>query len=43
LGAVGYIKKPFLPEDIKTTLSSIMGEEINDERDNDDEYETGDF
>ena len=43
LGAVGYIKKPFLPEDIKITLSSIMGEEINDERDNDDEYETGDF
>jgi two-component system chemotaxis response regulator CheY len=43
LGAVGYIKKPFLPEDIRLTLSNIMGEEINDERDNDDEYETGDF
>jgi two-component system chemotaxis response regulator CheY len=43
LGAVGYIKKPFLPEDIKIALSSIMGEEISDERDNDDEYETGDF
>jgi len=43
LGAVGYIKKPFLPEDIKIALSNIMGEEINDERDNIDEYETGDF
>jgi two-component system, chemotaxis family, chemotaxis protein CheY len=43
LGAVGYIKKPFLPEDIKTTLSGIMGEETSDERDNDAEYETGDF
>ena len=26
LGAKGYVKKPFLPEDIKRTLSSIMGE-----------------
>jgi len=43
LGAVGYIKKPFLPQDIKMTLSSIMGEEIDNERDHDDEYETGDF
>jgi two-component system, chemotaxis family, chemotaxis protein CheY len=43
LGAVGYIKKPFLPEDIKITLSGIMGEEAGDERDNDAEYETGDF
>lgn len=42
LGAVGYIKKPFLPQDIKMALSSIMGEEIDDERDHDD-YETGDF
>jgi len=43
LGAVGYIKKPFLPQDIKTTLSSIMGEEAGDEKENEDEYETGDF
>jgi two-component system chemotaxis response regulator CheY len=27
LGASGYVKKPFLPEDIKRTLNSIMGEE----------------
>ena len=26
LGASGYVKKPFLPEDIKRTLNSIMGE-----------------
>jgi len=26
LGASGYIKKPFLPEEIKRTLSAIMGE-----------------
>ena len=26
LGARGYVKKPFLPEDIRGTLSSIMGE-----------------
>lgn len=43
LGAAGYIKKPFLPEDIKVTLCNIMGEEIRDARDNDDEFETGDF
>jgi two-component system chemotaxis response regulator CheY len=43
LGAVGYIKKPFLPQDIKMTLSSIMGEEADDEKDNEDEYEAGDF
>lgn len=43
LGAVGYIKKPFLPQDIKETLSKIMGEEMDNEQDHDDEYETGDF
>lgn len=26
LGAKGYIRKPFAPEDIKKTLSSVMGE-----------------
>ena len=25
MGAVGYVKKPFLPEDIKRTLNGIMG------------------
>jgi two-component system, chemotaxis family, chemotaxis protein CheY len=29
LGAKGYIRKPFAPEDIKKTLSSIMGETEN--------------
>jgi two-component system chemotaxis response regulator CheY len=43
LGAAGYIKKPFLPEDIKMTLCNIMGEEIVDARDNDDDDEAGDF
>lgn len=42
LGASGYVKKPFLPEDIKRTLSSIMGEE-DGQRDNDGDDETGDF
>jgi two-component system chemotaxis response regulator CheY len=26
LGASGYIKKPFVPEDIRKTLNQIMGE-----------------
>ena len=26
LGALGYIKKPFQPQDIKNTLCRIMGE-----------------
>jgi len=43
LGAAGYIKKPFLPEDIKMTLCNIMGEEIKDGPTDDDEPETGDF
>ena len=33
LGAKGYIRKPFSPEDIKKTLSSIMGETENASRD----------
>lgn len=43
LGAVGYIKKPFLPEDIKMTLCSVMGEDPDNGRDDDSEYEAGDF
>lgn len=42
LGASGYVKKPFLPEDIKRTLSSIMGEE-DGQRDHDEDDEAGDF
>ncbi len=43
LGASGYIKKPFLPEDVKRTLSDILGETENAERDPVDEFEGGDF
>jgi two-component system, chemotaxis family, chemotaxis protein CheY len=42
LGASGYVKKPFLPEDIKRTLSSIMGEEYG-QKDHDRDDEGGDF
>ncbi len=42
LGASGYIKKPFLPEEIRMTLCNILGEEVSDER-VDNELETGDF
>ena len=42
LGAKGYIKKPFLPEDIKRSLSSIMGEEDGQTDYNGDDEE-GDF
>jgi two-component system chemotaxis response regulator CheY len=44
LGASGYIKKPFMPEDIKKTLNSIMGEkEDGSKRCHDTEYEGSDF
>ena len=43
LGAVGYIKKPFLPQDIKLTLCSVMGEDPGNGRCDDAEYEAGDF
>jgi two-component system, chemotaxis family, chemotaxis protein CheY len=42
LGASGYVTKPFLPEDIKKTLSSIMGEE-DGQTDHDGDDEGGDF
>lgn len=32
LGASGYIKKPFQPEDIKRTLGKVVGEGENEER-----------
>ncbi len=43
LGAIGYIKKPFLPEDIKRTLNSIMGETEDGQREHGEDYEGGDF
>jgi len=43
LGASGYIKKPFLPEDIKRTLSAIMGEDEDGQRDYDQDDEGSDF
>jgi len=43
LGASGYIKKPFLPEDIKRTLSAIMGEDEDGQRDYDEDDEGSDF
>lgn len=43
LGASGYIRKPFLPEDIKRTLCNIMGETEDGRRDDDEEYAGSDF
>lgn len=43
LGAIGYIKKPFLPEDIKRTLNSIVGETEDGQREHDGDDEGGDF
>ena len=42
-GAKGYIRKPFMPEDIKRTLNDIMGETENGTLDNDDDNEAFDF
>ena len=43
LGASGYIKKPFLPEEIKRTLSTIMGEDEDGQRDYDEDDDGSDF
>lgn len=43
LGAKGYIKKPFLPEDIKNTLTKIMGEAEDAQRPYDGDDESSDF
>jgi two-component system chemotaxis response regulator CheY len=43
LGASGYMKKPFLPEDIKRTLDSIIGNTEDGQKANDEDYERGDF
>ena len=43
LGARGYIRKPFIPQDIKRTLSGIMEEPEDDKRDDDEGDEGSDF
>ncbi len=43
MGAKGYIKKPFLPEDIKETLNSILGEMDDGEIDDEESLEGLDF
>ena len=43
MGAKGYIKKPFQPEDIKRVLNSIMGEAEDGESDDDGSDEGFDF
>jgi len=43
LGAQGYVKKPFRPEEIKRILNGIMGEEESGQRESDEEFEGGDF
>jgi two-component system chemotaxis response regulator CheY len=43
MGARGYIKKPFQPEDIKRILNRIMGEAEDGESDDDASDEGFDF
>jgi len=43
LGANGYIKKPFTPEDIKKTLGGIMEVDEDGQRENDEDDEGLDF
>jgi two-component system chemotaxis response regulator CheY len=43
LGASGYIKKPFHPEEVKKTLCQIMGETGYVEREVTEEHEDSDF
>lgn len=43
LGAQGYVRKPFRPEEIKGILNSILGEEESGQRESDEEFEGGDF
>jgi two-component system chemotaxis response regulator CheY len=43
MGASGYIKKPFQPEEVMMTLTGIMGEVEDGERDLDEGDEGGDF
>ncbi len=43
LGVKGYIKKPFLPEEIRNTLTKIMGEAGDVQRPYDEDHEGSDF
>jgi len=43
MGASGYIKKPFQPEEVMMILTGIMGEVEDGERDLDEDDEGGDF
>jgi len=43
LGAKGYITKPFLPEEIKDTLNTIIGEAEYAQRELDEGYDGRDF
>jgi len=43
LGAKGYIKKPFQPEDVKRVLNQIMGEPEDGDREYDESDEDFDF
>lgn len=43
LGASGYIKKPFTPQDIKKTLSDIMGVAEDESVESDDDADAFDF
>lgn len=43
IGAKGYIKKPFAPEDIKRTLNTIMGETEDGSNELDENNEGCDF
>ena len=43
MGAKGYIRKPFMPEEIKSTLMNIMGMEANGTIENDANDSGGDF
>jgi len=43
LGASGYVKKPFLPEDIERTLDSIIGKMEDGRKVQDEDYGGADF
>lgn len=43
IGASGYIRKPFHPEDIKRALGKVMGEAENEHRDDSRALEGSDF
>ena len=43
LGASGYVKKPFLPEDIERTLDSIIGKTEDGRKGQDEDYGGADY